>query len=331
MAVTLVKKKGSSVTQDKKVHFKVFFKIRNIQTIRVEGSLSSQDTTDVLLPHDMVSACNFRFLELDFECNSNYGVKRAHRQFYANVNIDVGEGPFHVGNPQPKSTPSQSNTMEQVQVQESSKGIQVNGALKSLGALPSVDISAGGSKTTKLGSSQKVLVNVNRITQGQTETGVHWGYIVDDSGTAEKGLRLTSNPSDLPSATITFLGKEKGLTPPQNLKVKIDSYWMMPEAATGEDWLQWARAKQPILRDLCVRVNFNVAPHLKSSWTLFSDTHIGEPKIDKKDPEMGNKDSNKDQYLFGITDASNVEFGNTSFPLREVARQDPHNFAINRT
>jgi len=268
----------------------------------------------------MVSACKFRFLELDFEGNSDYGVKRAHQQFYANVNIDIGERPFHVRNPKPESTPSQSNTMEQVQVQESSKGIQVNGALKGLGALPSVDISAGGFRTTKLGSSQKVLVSMNRITQGQTETGIHWGYIVDDPGTAEKGLRLTSNPSNLPSATVTFLGKEKGITPPQDLNVKIDSYWMMPEAAIGDGWLQWSRGNQPILRDLCVRVNFNVAPHLERSWTLFRDMHIGEPKM-----------GNKDRYVFGIPDARDVEFDNTSFPLAKAARQDPHNFAINRT
>lgn len=265
----------------------------------------------------MVSACNFRFLELDFEGKSEYGDTRAHQQFYANINVDVGERPFHVGNPRPKSTPRQSSVMEQVQVLESSKGIQGNGALKSLGPLPSFDVSAGGSRSTKQGSSQKVLVNMNRIKQGQTETGVHWGYIVDDPGTAENGLRLTSSPSDLPSATVTFLGKEQGLTPPKGLKVNIDSYWTMPEAAISDGWLWWSRGKQPILKDLCVRVNFNMDTHLRGSWTLFRDVCVGE---------MGCKD----QYMFGITEASDVEFSNPSFPLTETARHNPHNYAISR-
>jgi hypothetical protein len=263
----------------------------------------------------MVSACDFRFLELDFEGNSDHGDARAYRQLYAHVNIDVGERPFHVGNPNPKSTPRQSNVMEEVQVQESSKSIQANGALKSLGPLPSFDISAGGSKSTKQGSSQKVLVNVNRVKQGKTKTGAHWGYIVDDPGTAENGLRLTSNPSNLPSATFTFLGKEQGLTPLKELKVKVDSYWMIPEAVIREGWLWWPRGKQPILRGFCVCVNFNMDPHLKRSWTLFRDVRVGE---------MGGKD----EYLFGITRASDVEFSNPYFPLAEAALQDPHNFAI---
>jgi len=268
----------------------------------------------------MVSACHFRFLELDFEGKSAYGIKAAHRQFYANVNIDVGERPFHVGNPQPKSTPSQSNTMEHVQVQESSMGIQAGGALKSLGPLPSMDISAGVSRTTKQGSSQRVLFNMNRITQGQTKTGAHWGYIVDDPGTAVDGLRLSGNPSELPSATVTFLGKEKGLTPPKHLEVKIDSYWTMPEAAMDDQWLLWTRRKQPILRDLCVRVNFNIAPHLSESWILHRDVPVGK----MHSGEIGMND----RYVFGISDPSDVEFSNPSFPLAEAARQDPHNYAL---
>jgi hypothetical protein len=51
---------------------------------------------------------------------------------------------------------------------------------------------------------------LNGITQGQTEKGVLWGYIVNDPGLAVYG---TNNPSILPSATVTFLGKEKGFNP----------------------------------------------------------------------------------------------------------------------
>jgi len=262
----------------------------------------------------MVSACDFRFLELDFEGYSDHGDARAYRQLYAHVNIDVGERPFHVGNAKPKSTPRLSNTVEEVQVKESSKSTQATGAVKSLGPLPSFDMSAGVSKSTRQGSSQKVLVNINKIKQGKTKTGAYWGYIVDDPGTAENGLRLTSKPSHLPSATFTFLGKEKGLTPLKELKVKVDSYWTIPEATMREGWSWWPRDKQPLLRGFCVCVNFNMAPHLKKSWTLFRDVCVGE---------MGGRD----EYLFGITNASDVEFSNPSFPLAEAALMDPHKFA----
>jgi len=185
-----------------------------------------------------------------------------YEQIYARVVIDAKEEITRFNAIKPSQTPALDPESTEVTTRQSSSALSFLGSA-GFGS-PSINAKFAGQLGAESLSHLETRNYGSRITQGDRDGVVWWGFNIDDPNEREAGKELDT----LPSVEFEFLGKNASLPP--RLHVEVASCWSsISSSENRQAWLQtWiglAKSKGLLYSNLCQIV------HLEIPSMLFED------------------------------------------------------------
>ena len=186
-----------------------------------------------------------------------------YEQINARVVIDAKEKLTRVNAIKPSRTPAIAPEVTEVTTRQRSSAL---GLLGSAGfGSPFIKAKFSGHLGVESSSYLEMINYGSRITQGDRDGVVWWGFNIDDPYEQEAGKELLDT---LPSAEFEFLGKNASL--PARLRVEVSSCWsLISSIENRQSWLQaiigLAKPKGLSYSNLCQIV------HLEMPSTLLGD------------------------------------------------------------
>ena len=163
-----------------------------------------------------------------------------YKQIYARVLIDAKQKLTRVDAIKPSRTPARGPESAEVTTRRSSSAL---GFLGSTGlSLPSISAKFSGHLGAESSSSLEMRNYGSRITQGDRNGVVWWGFNIDDPYEQEDGKELLEG---LPSVELEFFGGNASL--PARLHVEVASVWSLIPSIKNKKFhkTEWIRLGKP--------------------------------------------------------------------------------------
>ena len=182
-----------------------------------------------------------------------------YEQIYARVVIDAKEKLTRVNAIKPSRTPAISPESTEVTTQQSSSVLSILGSVK-FGS-PSLKAKFAGHLGAESSSYLEMRNYGSRITQGDRNGVVWWGFNIDDPNEREAGKELDI----LPSVEFEFLGENASL--PAQLHAEVASVWSLIPSNKNkklklQDWIGMAKQKCLSYSNLCQMVQLEISSTL---------------------------------------------------------------------
>ena len=179
-----------------------------------------------------------------------------YKQIYARVLIDAKESLTRVNGIKPSRTPARGCESTEVTTRQSSSALGFLGSV-GLGSSP-VNARFSGHLGADSSSFLEMRNYGSRITQGDRDGVVWWGFHIDDPYEQEDGKELLDT---LPSMELEFYGENASL--PARLHVEVASVWSLIPSIKNKkfqkpEWIRFGKPAGLPYSNLCQIVQLEI-------------------------------------------------------------------------